>query len=128
MTTAVSNAGFLQELEFRKGADLSIFIELYETEIGGGAYDMTGCEVRACVKARDGSLTVNFVVPSPPDTTGIVELQLTDVQTDSVPASPASKMAAPLYDWYVDIKLADGRIIPFCYGPAYCKEGGPSWA
>lgn len=124
----MDNLGFLQELSFRRNADLSVFIELFEDKIGGTPFDATGCEVRAVVKARATSEAWDFVVPLPPDTTGVVELQLGAATTALIPASPVSKMAAPLYDWYVDVKLADGRIIPFCYGPAYSVEGGPSWA
>lgn len=124
----MDNLGFLQELSFRRGADLSIFLEMFDDVIGGAPFDATGCEVRAVVKARDGSGSWNFTVPTPPDSTGVVEIQLDAATTVLVPASPSSKMAAPLYDWYVDVKLADGRIIPFCYGPAYSVEGGPSWA
>lgn len=119
MPTGVDNLGFLQEISFRRGADLDIILELFENQIGGDPYDATGCTINARVKARDGSVTWNFTVVTPPDSTGTTMIRLPAVTTAAIPASPASKIAAPIYDWFVDITLANGSIYPFCYGPAY---------
>lgn len=125
MTTSVSNLGFLQELEFRRNADLEVIVTLQNND--GSKYDATGCEVRATIKARSGEGQWDFVADQI-DSAGVTTIRLLEAVASQIPASPVSKMAAPIYDWFVDVKLANGLIVPFCYGPAYARDGGSSWS
>jgi hypothetical protein len=115
--SSIDNLGILQELAFRREADLDIVLEIRNAD--DTEFDATGCQIEALVEARTGGASWAFDANMTFAANGIVNLRLSDAVTAVIPASPTSKMAKPIYDWAVTIILPDGTRYPFCYGPAY---------
>jgi hypothetical protein len=127
-----SNAGFIQPLEIRQGADFSIELQFFLDAVGGEAYDLTGCEVRARVvplepaEGAPTSFDFTFVNDSPLD--GIIEGTMAAAITATMTPSPTARLRDPDHRWDCDVKLADGTIVPFCRGPVTVIKGEVEWS
>ncbi len=121
-----SNAGFLQALEVRKGSTFRFEIEL--TNEDDTPYDTADIdEVRAAMIPVGGGTAINFTCDLvAPSTTGKAGGYLTAAQTGALTAY-VGKLPVATYEWNCDIKMANGDIIPFCYGPVFVVGGAVTW-
>lgn len=122
-----SNAGFIQPIEIRQGADFDIVLALFNGT-AENPISPVGVTGKATMRNLSAGTVTHFVVTIL-DVDGSVHAQfhLDPSVTASLALSPTSLMAAPIYSWNADVKLADGRIVPMCYGPGKVLKGETSW-
>lgn len=123
-----SNAGYVQPLEIRKGADFIISLTLF-AGTDAEPLDLANVQsIKARLRKTDNTGAVDFGYTLAADTaSGVVTLTLDNLVTDTLELSPTSKMAKANYDWTADVQMVTGEILPICYGPVKVIEGETQW-
>jgi len=113
-----SNRGFEQPLEITKGADFVLQLMFFEDEAQLSPYDVTGVSIKArLTKTGDVEVHTDFVCDIVDGAGGVGRAQLSETTTNGLTVSPVSRMTDTGYKWECKVKLVDGTILPYCWGP-----------
>ena len=117
MATSIGNVGARLDLLIRQGGSFLARITLTDP-VGGLPINLTGATLRGQIRKRASSaLAAEFTVLYIDRPNGIVDIQLTAVQTAAISAAddPASK--DNVYAWDLEMDMA-GFVTPLAWGEA----------
>jgi hypothetical protein len=124
-----SNAGYEQPLEIRKGSDLDFTLTLFAGQ-ASEPLDLNGvAEVVAVLRkvgAPDNLILFQCTLATD-KLSGVVRLFLDRDITKNLELSPTRLFAPVNYKWTADVRMADDRVLPICFGNVKIIEGETQW-
>lgn len=119
MTITLGTFGEVVALQIRQGATFGPFTAQMFNPDGVTPVDLTGCTVRAHIRARAKDPVIlaalNASITDAP--AGKYEFGLTDEQTALLPAGETVKDAESKAVWDLELEDSTGRVLALYYGP-----------